>query len=322
MKFFLILAVIFHLFIVNFGFQPNAYIRKFLFKPTKTIHTTKSMDHYRGHRQSSSLFTSRCDSYSDLVKKPRWGGPLGVIIRYLNQLLFGVVFSIILRVLNRFRAHNLKELLSLIWKRPNSRGLLTVSNHQSVIDDPGLFSAFVPWWILPINKFRWTICTEDVFFANSILQKMLGAGNGLPLDRSGSLEQPMFQRFQEKLDQGNWCHIFPEGRVWQTWRFEDSEVHLGKFKFGVGKIIAHCKNEPIILPIFHKGMDKVIPEKVLNDKKSKKPSKPISLVPKVGNLVQLYVGRPIDFSKKIADFRLKYPGIIYFLSFFPALYSK
>ena len=53
------------------------------------------------------------------------------------------------------------------------------------MDDPGIFSAFVPWWIFPLNKLRWSICTEDVFFANKYVQKIMAGGNGLPLDRSG-----------------------------------------------------------------------------------------------------------------------------------------
>lgn len=164
----------------------------------------------------SKLFTSRCDDYSDLVKKPRWGGWFGVIVRYLNQVMVGTIFGFIFRVLNKFKSVRLKILMDYIWSRPKSKGLLTVCNHQSVMDDPGLIAAFVPFLILPPHKFRWTICTEEVFFGNKIIQKILGAGNGLPLDRSGSLEQAMFQRFQEKLDQGSWCHIFPEGRVWQV----------------------------------------------------------------------------------------------------------
>ena len=252
--------------------------------------------------------TSRCDLYSDVVKRPRWGGPFGMIVRYLNQVFVGSIFAFIVRVLNKFKAHRLNTLTDLVWNRSEKRGLLTVSNHLSVMDDPGLFAACLPWWCLPNSKFRWTICTEDVFFANPFVQKLLGAGNGLPLDRSGSLEQPMFQRFQEKLDGGNWCHIFPEGRVWQRWRYNDTDTHLGKFKFGVGKLIAHCKNQPIVVPFFHKGMDMVVPEKVTTN--LKKPSVPISIVPRGGQEVTIWVGEPIDFTEKVAKFNEKHPGIL------------
>ena len=74
----------------------------------------------------------------------------------------------------------------------------------------GLFASFLPWWRMRPEQIRWTICTEDVFFANKYISKMLGAGNSLPLDRSGSLDQPNFQIFQQKLNKGAWCHIFPE----------------------------------------------------------------------------------------------------------------
>ena len=257
---------------------------------------------------SQLLMTSRCDLYSDVVQRPRWGGPIGKVVRYFNQVLMGSLFAFIVRVQNKFRTHRLKTLTDLVWKRPHKRGLLSVSNHLSVMDDPGLFAACLPWWRLPNSKFRWTICTEDVFFANPFVQKLLGAGNGLPLDRSGSLEQPMFQRFQEKLDNGNWCHIFPEGRVWQRWRYNDTDTHLGKFKFGVGKLIAHCKNQPIVVPFFHKGMDMVVPEKVT--KNLKKPSVPKSLIPKTGQDVTMWVGEPIDFTEKIAKFNEVHPGML------------
>ena len=42
---------------------------------------------------------------------------------------------------------------------------------------------------------------------------MLAGGNVVPLDRAGSLEQPLFKMFQQKIAEGNWCHIFPEGKV-------------------------------------------------------------------------------------------------------------
>ena len=143
------------------------------------------------------------------------------------------------------------------------------------------------------------------------MQKVLGGGNVIPLDRSGSLEQPLFKLFQEKLGNGSWCHIFAEGKVRQNWRFNvENEPVLGDFKFGVGKLIAHCEVSPIVIPIYHRGMDGVIPEKVLNDKKSKRASTPISVVPRRGNEISLYVGEPLDFTEKIKEFKALHPGEI------------
>lgn len=130
----------------------------------------------------------------------------------------------------------------------------------------------------------------------------------MPLDRTGSLEQPLFQVFKEQLDTGFWCHIFPEGRIWQGWRFSDDEPRLGPLKIGVGKLIAHCKSIPTVLPIYHKGMDNVVPEKIHPDRKSRKPAKPISIVPRFGNQITMYVGKPLDFTDKIRKFDEAFPN--------------
>jgi hypothetical protein len=39
----------------------------------------------------------------------------------------------------------------------------------------------------------------------------------MPLDRSGSIDQPTFRAFHGKLDTGSWCHIFAEGKIRQVW---------------------------------------------------------------------------------------------------------
>ena len=149
---------------------------------------------------------------------------------------------------------------------------------------------------------RWSLCTDDVFFANTILAKIIGAGNVMPLDRMGSLEQPLFKCFQEKLNRGSWTHLFAEGRVWQEWRFDADEPRLGPFKVGLGKLIAHCSTDPLVVPIYHKGLDKVIPEKVLTNRKSRKASVPKSIVPRIGKKIELYIGDAIDFRSKLGAF--------------------
>lgn len=249
--------------------------------------------------------------------RPRWGGRLlGPFVRYVNSMLFGFVFGFLLGVLNSFEGVRVNVLLEKVFRRSKGRPLLTVSNHQSVLDDPGLWAVLLPYWRIRPEQFRWSICTHDVFFASKFLQPMFGAGNVMPLNRTGSWEQPLFQRFHEKLVGGSWCHVFPEGRVWQNWRFQGKEARLGPFKPGVGKLIAHCPQgkDPIVIPMFHTGMDRVVPEVVLeaaaavSARRKKKPSKPQSYVPRTGNRIRYYVGQPMDFSAKIAAFRKKYPG--------------
>ena len=85
----------------------------------------------------------------------------------------------------------------------------------------------------------------------------------------------------------------------QSWRFEEDEPHLGDFKFGVGKLIAHCERSPLVVPIYHRGMDQIIPEKILKDKKTKKPSTPISAIPRAGKEIKLFVGESLDFTEKV-----------------------
>jgi monolysocardiolipin acyltransferase len=180
--------------------------------------------------------------------------------------------------------------------------MLTISNHLSVMDDPGLWAALLPWWRFRPNQMRWNLCTDDVFFFHPLLSKIIAAGNVFPLDRSGSLEQPLFKCYQDKLNTGSWVHIFAEGRVWQEWRFENNEQRLGPFKIGVGKLIAHSVNNPLIVPMYHKGLDQIIPEKILKDKKKRKASTPISLIPRIGKNVEVYIGKPIDFQSKLEAF--------------------
>ena len=259
----------------------------------------------------------------------------------------GTFFRILLTVFNKFRSHNSSTLFDLIFKRKTGQPLLSVSNHQSVLDDPGLWGALLPYWMIRPDVFRWNICTEDVFFSLPFLTtRMFGAGNVMPLDRSGSLEQPMFRKFYEKLAAGKWCHIFPEGKIFQDWRFDDEQPKLGPFKPGIGKLIAHlpqgvdpiivrsklkmlsiCKQTPLNacnfhninsticyyidsyllqVPIYHTGMDRIVPEFQLK-KGSKKRSRPISKWPGLGKEVNCYVGKPFSLKGKVNEFRKEHP---------------
>lgn len=260
-----------------------------------------------------SLRVSRCDEYSELIKKPVYRqNILWTIVKYFNTLVVASFFSLILRVFNKLKVIRRTVLLDHVFKRTKGQGLLTVSNHQSVMDDPGLWSAILPFWRMWPNQNRWSICTEDVFFANKVVQFVSALGNVLPLDRSGSLDQPLFQRLFEKLSGGSWCHVFAEGRVWQRWRFDEGEAVLGPFKIGVGKLLAHCAVSPMIIPIYHKGMDDVVPEKQPppDKKKTKRTMPPNSIIPRIGNNIEVWVGSPFSLQHKINAFNEKYPDML------------
>lgn len=76
----------------------------------------------------------------------------------------------------------------------------------------------------------------------------------------------------------------------------------------MGKLIAHSyPNIPLVIPLYHKGMEGVIPEIVLNVTDSR-PSKPVSIIPRTGNTIDVYVGRPINFQDKVRQFDALHPG--------------
>lgn len=260
---------------------------------------------------------NRCEKFIHNCRKggPHHWGTIGLFIRYLNQVAVGAMFGLFLHVFNKIKVHHLDRLLTLVEKpRVDERPLLTISNHQSMMDDPGLWGGILPWWRISPEKVRWSICTEDVFFSLPILTPFMATGNTIPLDRSGSLNQESFEYLFEKLNGDRaWCHIFPEGRIWQDWRFSEDEPHLGPFKVGVGKMIAHCQEgrEPIIVPMIHKGMDQIIPEVQLKAKpgsKRVKTSRPAVKFPLAGKKVDVFFGKPFDVSETVRRFRREHPG--------------
>jgi hypothetical protein len=99
------------------------------------------------------------------------------------------------------------------------RGLLTVSNHRSLFDDPGIISCLLPLpnAIQPSYQ-RWGICSQEYCFNDalpSFIKGYIGAGQVLPICRGQGINQRLLLDFGRHLANGEWCHVFPEGGVWQ-----------------------------------------------------------------------------------------------------------
>lgn len=197
----------------------------------------------------------------------------------------GTLSKVFLHRLNSMHAHRLHILHDAIERREKGRGLLTISNHKSVLDDPFLLGSLLPPRILiNANSMRWALCSLDICFQDAWASRTLRLGKALPIQRRGGVGQKFLADAGDKLSNGDWVHMFPEGRVRQK--------GMGYFKRGVGKMLAvvYEENEgqlPLIVPMYHEGIEKVMPQRVDSNRLE-------STIPKRGKSMYVVTGEPVD----------------------------
>jgi 1-acyl-sn-glycerol-3-phosphate acyltransferase len=155
--------------------------------------------------------------------------------------------------------------------------LITVCNHSSMLDDPGLQSVLLNVSTnLNHARMRWGICTEEVCFKHEGIASYFSLGKAVPVQRGGGLHQKGVAELQFALNRGEWLHIFPEGRTWQEggsplrdhegrWcsasgRCSEPFARVGPLKWGVGKFLANSRILPIVIPYYHMGMQPIVPQ--------------------------------------------------------------
>lgn len=147
--------------------------------------------------------------------------------------------------------------MELVLKRPSGKPLITVTNHDSCCDDPLVFGATLPLKCY-LNaggpKMRWSLGAREICHSNPTHALFFRLGQVLPVVRGGGIYQPIMNDMLEKLNEGDWLHIFPEGKV-------NEKKEQIRFKWGVGRLIADCKITPIVLPFYNYGMDSILPNK-------------------------------------------------------------
>ncbi len=196
--------------------------------------------------------------------------------REVFLVVFPSIFSAILHGGSRVEFLDRYKLDAFVNEpRPSGVPLITVANHASTMDDPLLMSAIMPSTVLGrAERMRWGVCTEDICFASAPTAAFMGLGKALPVKRGGSIYQKGLATLQDKVNMGEWVHVFPEGRCWQEggtplrdgegrWcsasgRCGPSWQKVGPFKWGVGKIIANSSVIPTVVPLFHSGMPDIM----------------------------------------------------------------
>lgn len=179
--------------------------------------------------------------------------------------------------LNNTKVVGLDNLIRCI---KNEKPLITVANHTACLDDPLLWG-ILPWNILLARPrlMRWTLAAKEICFTNPVSSKFFSLGRCLPTIRGEGVYQESVDFTINVLENSGWVHIFPEGKV----NLLKEKMRL---KWGVGRIIHDCKLLPTVIPMWHVGMDDILP--------NKKPR-----WPQIGKKLTVAIGDPIDIETVI-----------------------
>ena len=97
-----------------------------------------------------------------------------------------------------------------------------------------------------IDKLRYALCAEDMCFKNIFSSEFFKLMKALPIKRGGGIEQKGMNIVIEKLNEGEWIHMFPEGKISQNGK-------MNQIKKGTSKLI--LETNPTVIPIYHEGME-------------------------------------------------------------------
>ncbi|GAA5876139.1 hypothetical protein JCM16303_007035 [Sporobolomyces ruberrimus] len=179
-------------------------------------------------------------------------------------------------------------------KLNKDQGVLTISNHVSVVDEP------FTWGSIPLRNFlnpktlRWTLGASDMMFNGKLDSWFFRKGQVIETFRGKGIYQDAVDLASKKLDEGNWVHIFPEGKIKQ-----EDLTELRRFKWGVSRILMECERLPLIVPVWIKGFEQVMDE----------PRVSPHFVPNTNKDITILYGKPINASilPLISEYRSKFP---------------
>ncbi|XP_060536762.1 tafazzin isoform X2 [Cylas formicarius] len=197
----------------------------------------------------------------------------------LTVVAVGLFSKLLIKWLNKPKIHNRQVIASLLDKRPKSLPLVTISNHHSCFDDPGLWGTLKFKHLISHSTMRWSLAAHDICFTCPQHSYFFSLGKCVPVVRGAGVYQDAVDFMIERLGKGDWVHIFPEGKVNMT------KENI-RFKWGVGRMIFEAPVTPLVVPIWHIGMDDVLPNEP-------------PYVLRLGKRLTFNYGDPIDLSDMV-----------------------
>lgn len=216
------------------------------------------------------------------LRKPTCGLFLWNIASSITLITVGMFSKFVICVLNKTNCYNAKSLQDALHDKPKGVPVITISNHLSCFDDPGIWGA-LNFRTLLSRKMRWSLAAHDICFTNHYHSYFFMLGQCIPVVRGNGVYQGAMDFCIERLKLGEWVHIFPEGRV-------NTEKEYIRFKWGVGRLIYESPITPIVIPIWHIGMEDILP--------NERP-----YIFRIGKLLTMNFGNPIDLSSLLVKLR-------------------
>ena len=279
-------------------------------------------------RKKKDTMQERRKREDELVSRPIYRNVLHRLFFNCLIKMIALATRFVTCVMNKTVVHDEdRQLERAVLERPDDVGLLTVSNHQSMADDPAIWcSGALPFRALGTKFGRSIVMVQEFYYCLGGFSACLFHGlKCVPIRRSDlrGMESPTLEALHARLNgkvnlQANqkngsrkkeWCHIMVEGRILQPWRFDpNGRPRLGRLRHGAAKLIA-CSppSKTTVVPIFHDGLAQILPETPPPDATvivrtgtgeipQNKAGRTERWFPRSGKRCDVFVGDPIDFS--------------------------